>query len=73
MARKDAKPIITHAEIYSRAIRSIDAEIAEWKGRCEGIPAEQAEEMLTRATAHLTSKREALEAMYRIETGTDHD
>lgn len=70
MARRQT-PIITHTEILSRAIRSIDQEIGTWRDRCEGIP--DGERMLADATADLSVKLDALKEMYRIETGTDYE
>lgn len=69
MARKEApRPIITHTEILARAIRSIDQDITDWRGRCEGLP----EQYFKDATRELNAQREALCSMYRIETGTDY-
>lgn len=70
MARRQT-PIITHTEILTRAIRSIDQEIGTWKARCEGIP--DAEQMIAEATAGLAEKLAALNELYRIETGTDYE
>ena len=72
MAKKTT-PIITHTEILSRAISSIDAEIADWHRKCEGLPQEQKEAMITISTKELRSKLEALKEMYRIETGVEYD
>lgn len=63
------KPIITHTEILSRAIRCVEYDIAEWRSKCERFPADQREAMLAAATKDLTEKLEALKTLYRIETG----
>lgn len=70
MAKK-ANPIITHTEILNRAIKSIEAEIDEWSGRCKGLPKEQAENYFNATTKDLREKLETLKTLYRIETGTD--
>lgn len=72
MAKK-ATPIITHTEIYARAIKTIKAEIDEWRRRCAGFPQEEREKMFSAATEELRSKLEALKEMYRIETGADYE
>ena len=71
MAKKTT-PIITHTEILVRAIHSIEAEIAEWRTKCEGVPQEQLEAMFSIATAELRNKLDALKQLYLIETGTDY-
>lgn len=63
-------PIITHTEILSRAIRSIEQEIEEWKARCEKLP--DGAQMFEAATAGLSAKLDALKDLYRIETGNDY-
>ena len=68
---KRQNPILTHTEILSRAILSIDQEIEVWKARCEGIP--DAEKIITARTAGLDRKRAVLKELYRIETGTDYE
>ncbi len=73
MARKQPEPIITHSEIYSRAIRSIQDEIKAWEDRCEGLPQEQKDDIVCRSTAHLRPKLEALKEMYRFESGDEYD
>ena len=70
MAKK-TKPVITHTEILSRAIQSINAEIDEWQGRCKGLSKEQADAYFEATTKELREKLDALKTMYRIETGTD--
>ena len=73
MAKKKAEPIISFTEILCLAIRSIDAEIGEWRKRFEGLPAEVIEERLVICTSNLNEKRDALKTMYRIEAGTDYE
>lgn len=73
MARKQPEPIITHSEIYSRAIRSIQDEIKAWEDRCEGLSQEQKDDIVSRSTAHLRPKLEALKEMYRFESGDEYD
>ena len=70
MAKKTT-PIITHTEIISRAISSIEAEIADWRKKCEGFPQDQKDAMVTMATQELRAKLDALKTLYRIETGSD--
>ena len=70
MAKKTA-PIITHTEIIALAIRSIESDIAERTSMCEKLPKEQRDTMIAAATRELKEKLEALETLYRIETGTD--
>lgn len=67
MTKKAAKPVITHTEILSLALRSLDAEIGQWEKRCLRHP-----EMLDNATRELKAKREALAYFYQIETGTEY-
>lgn len=71
MAKK-ATPIITYTEILNRAIRTVEAEIDEWRRRCSGFPQEEREQMFRRATEVLRSKLDALKEMYRIETGVEY-
>ena len=70
MAKK-TPPIITHTEIISRAIGSIEAEIAEWRQKFNGNPDVFMTGMFEIATAELREKLDALKTMYRIETGVD--
>jgi hypothetical protein len=69
MAKKTT-PVITHAEILSRALRSIEAEIDEWRVRCNGLPKDEAKAYFDAATNELQEKKGALKAMYLIECGT---
>lgn len=69
MARKKEVFVLTHTEIYALAIRSIDADIAEWRKRCEGLP----EEHFNDCVSHLMEKREALKQLYKLECGNDYD
>ena len=64
-------PIITHVEILSRAIGSVDAEIEAWAKQCSGLPFEQKEKMFAAATKELKAKLDTLKNLYRIETGVD--
>lgn len=64
MSKRNPTPIITHTEIYARAIRSLDAEIVEWAERAAGNVA-----LLDQLTATLREKRDAVAAIYEIETG----
>ena len=73
MAKKQLEPTITHAEIFSRAIQNILDEIKTWEDRCDGLPQEQKEDMVSRATAHLRPKLDALKEMYRFECGSEYD
>lgn len=73
MAKRQQEPIITHVEIYSRAIRNILDEIKSWEDRCEGLPQEQKDDMVNGATAHLRPKLDALKEMYRLESGIEYE
>ena len=66
MANKTT-PIITHTEILSRAIRSLEDEIAEWNNKSDSIP----QELIAQVTEEPRAKLEALKTLYRIETGRD--
>ena len=70
---KKVTPIITHTEILSRAIRSIEADIADWHKKCEGIPQEQKDAMFEMSTKELREKLDVLKGLYCIETGTNID
>lgn len=68
MARKNEKPILTHTETLCWALKGIDAEINQWKVRCEGLP----EGHFEKCTETLMEKREALFKLYLIETGSEY-
>lgn len=70
MAKKTTA-IITHTEILSRAIRSIEADIADWRTKCEDLPQAQKDAMFATATKELREKLETLKTLYRIETGAE--
>ena len=72
MAKKTT-PIITHTEILNRAICSINAEIDEWRRRCAGFPQAERDALFKASTDGLRSKLEALETMYRYETGVEYE
>ena len=63
--------IITHTEILSRAIRSVEEDIADWHKKCEGLPLAQKDAMEEAATKELREKLEILKTLYRIETGSE--
>ena len=65
-------PIITHTEIISRAIRSIEEEISEYRRQCDGLPQEMREQMFNASTKELVMKQTALRTMYLFETGTEY-
>lgn len=67
---KNTTPIITHVEILSRAIRSVEEEIRNQEEIMGEIP--ECKEMLAAFVAERAPKLEALKEMYRIETGTDY-
>lgn len=67
---KKTTPVITHVEILSRAIRSIEDEIRNQKEVMGDIP--ECQDMLAAYIAEREPKLEALKEMYRIETGTDY-
>ena len=64
------KPIITHTEILSRAIASIEQEINTAKEAMENVP--ECEEMLQKYIDERLPKVEALKKMYRCETGAEY-
>lgn len=65
---KKITPIITHVEILSRAIRSIEDEIRNQEEVMGNNPAFK--DMLAAYIAERTPKLEALKEMCRVETGT---
>lgn len=67
---KKTVPTITHVEILSRAIRSIEDEIRSQEEVMGEIP--ECKDMLAAYMAERTPKLEALKEMYRIETGNDY-
>lgn len=67
---KKTTPIITHVEILSRAIRSIEEEIRSMEEVMGDNP--ECKDMLTAYIGERAPKLEALKEMYRIETGTDY-
>ena len=71
MAKKTT-PIITNAEILSRAIRIIEEEIDRWHSTIEGLPQPHRDGAFDIATKELREKLETLKTLYRIETGTDY-
>ena len=71
MANKTT-PIITHTEILTRAIHSIENEIGEWRSQCEGLPQDMREQMFNASTKELAVKLTALKSLYLIETGTEY-
>ena len=70
MAKKNNLPIITYTEILSRAIRSIEQEIGEWRARCEKLP--DGAQIFEEATADLSAKLATLKDLYRVETGNEY-
>lgn len=75
MAKKTPKttPIITHTEILSRAIRSIEADIDEWRRQCESLPQPHKDGAFEISTKELRAKLDTLKTLYSIETGADYD
>lgn len=78
MAKKTT-PIITHAEILVRAIRSFQDEIEELQKKPSYLGPGADEEfkamtmdMVKSLAAPLLQKLEALKELYRIETGTEY-
>ena len=67
---KKTTPVITHVEILSRAIRSIEEEIRAQEDAMGDNP--QFEDMLEDFVAEREPKLAALKEMYRIETGNDY-
>lgn len=62
---------ITYTEILSRAISSVEADIEDWRLKCERLPTEQKEKMFTTVTEELQRKLGALRVLYLIETGKE--
>ena len=71
MAKKTT-PIITHTEILARAIRTVDADIDEWRRRCAGFPQEERDALFSESTKELRGKLDALKQMYCFETGSEY-
>ena len=67
---KKTAPIITHVEILSRAIRSIEEEIRNQEELLGDNPGFR--DMLAAYIAEREPKLTALKEMYRIETGNDY-
>ena len=65
------KPIITHTEILSLAIRSIEGDIEEWRGKCASLDQALSKTMFAEATKELAMKLTALKSLYLIETGSE--
>lgn len=65
MAKKNPTPILTHTEIYSRAIRDLEREIDGWKDAGEGA-------MLEAVLSPLNEKLKALKTLYKIESGSEY-
>ena len=66
---KKGQPVITYTEILSRAAGSIERDIAEWQDKAKGL--QGAENMLGQYVDGLRKKLDAINTMYRIETGSD--
>ena len=71
-ATQKTTPIITHTEILSRAIRTVEADIDEWRRQCAGFPQEERDALFNASTKELRGKLDALKQMYLIETGTEY-
>ena len=65
---KKEQPVITYTEILSRAAGSIERDIAEWQDKAKGL--QGAENMLGQYVDGLRKKLDAINTMYRIETGS---
>ena len=65
-------PVITHTEIISRAIRSIEEEIGECRRRCDELPQNMRAQFFDCSTKELVLKQTALKSLYLIETGTEY-
>ena len=68
---KRKTPIITHTEILSRAIWSIEQEIEKWRSRCDCLP--DGERIFATVTEELQAKLAAVKELYRIEIGIDYE
>ena len=67
---KKVAPIITHVEILSRAIRSVEEEIRRQEELVGDKP--EFKDMLVAFVAEREPKLAALKEMYRMETGNDY-
>ena len=67
MTKKDMAAVIPHAEIYARAIRTVEQELAVWTAKSERLG-----EDFSDIIAPLEAKLAALKALYRFETGTEY-
>lgn len=65
---KKEQPVITYTEILSRAAGSIEREIDDWKRQAKHFPG--ADDMLTGYVKGLQVKLDAINTLYRIETGS---
>ena len=68
---KRKTPSITHTEILSRTIRSIEQEIETWRTRCDGLP--DGERIFATVTEELQAKLAAVKELYRIEIGIGYE
>lgn len=71
MLQKPA-PIITHVEIYARAIRNLLDEIEVREGLCKSVCEAERGLIADRLTSDLYPKLDALKDMYLFESGTDY-
>lgn len=67
---KKTGPIITHTEILSRAIASIEQEIRQMEEVMGNTP--ECQQMLQAYVDERTPKIEVLKRMYRYETGVEY-
>ena len=65
---KKEQPVITYTEILSRAAGSIEREIDDWKKQAQHFHG--ADDMLAGYVKGLQVKLDAVNTMYRIETGS---
>lgn len=75
MAKKANAPLLTHCELLCYAMRGIEAEINEWEQRIErsGITDRGAIiDALSQVAANSLNKRNYVEQLYLIETGTPY-
>lgn len=67
--KKINKPTISHVEILARAYMSYEAEVRDWKERCDAAGMDNAS--FEHATESFREKMEAIAVMYKLETGVD--
>lgn len=70
---KETMPYIPQREILHLAIQQVDVQIHDWESKKEAIPENSStQEMINEIIKPLAVKREMLERLYEMETGTEY-